>query len=335
MTINLVNKIIKLTNETMTDYGIRDYSQIDMILMIGGTAKIPILQDMLNKSYNGEIPLKTVNPGASHSDSGGSEKDIKITEKTDSQLMVVIGGGIIGGKISFDEKTIVKNVIPLGLGNKISKVNKIDGKLYDGYMSTIIDKNTQYSCHDIVSYSTGGESDITFDIYEGNDEFVVNNYHLMTATIHNVPMCPADKPFCETLRINFTIDNNGILSISAQTNKDLPINTNSDVNHVTTGNLAQKAKRNYLLKAYFVYVIDVTGSMSSYIREVKNTIRNVIRLVKNQYNNIEFNVAVVGYRDYCDGDSMFVSTNRFETDLSVIDKLYQENIDLYIGKQNI
>ena len=50
------------------------------------------------------------------------------------------------------------------------------------------------------------------------------------------------------------------------------------------------------------YVIDCTSSMSSYIKAAKEGIKHVVKKIETEYPDVEVRVAVVAYRDWCDGD---------------------------------
>jgi hypothetical protein len=53
------------------------------------------------------------------------------------------------------------------------------------------------------------------------------------------------------------------------------------------------------------FVVDCTGSMSSYIVSVKRSINDIVRRVKSTNGNLKLRLAMVGYRDLCDGPKQF------------------------------
>eukprot|EP01083_Nonionella_stella_P280132 952857_1 len=108
-----------------------------MILMIGGTSKIPIIQQRLKEEF------------------GSGNGDLKLVFPSDDpQLMVVKGSAIIGASLAFDhfdggdntlKNIVLEDVIPLSLGFSICLTNYNEsGKIKCGIMDIIIPKNSHY-----------------------------------------------------------------------------------------------------------------------------------------------------------------------------------------------
>merc|ERR1712228_138603 len=182
-------------------------SNIRMILMIGGTTKIPIIQQRLSEEFGHSNRLKLVFPDS------------------DPQLMVVKGSAIIGQSLSTQsyvnsKQIVLEDVIPLSLGFSICTMAIDDGLTRCGIMDVIVEKNSHYPTSAQVKYcqKDPNSSIAKLDLYEGDDALVSNNYLLSHLSISGIPHRDADV--CESIIVQFIIDKNGIAVIEAVINDD-------------------------------------------------------------------------------------------------------------------
>eukprot|EP01084_Bolivina_argentea_P086630 156574_1 len=181
-------------------------SNIRMILMIGGTTKIPMIQRRLSEEFGANTErLKLVFPS------------------DDAQLMVVKGSAIIGASLSSNshshhKQIVLEDVIPLSLGFSICLIDS-SSDMECGIMDVIIEKNSHYPTATNVTYCQKDPSSsiATLHLYEGESEFVRNNYLLSHLSISNIPKRNANDA-CDSIIVEFVIDKNGIAQIHATVN---------------------------------------------------------------------------------------------------------------------
>ena len=206
-TQELIDSAIRTAKDAINTEGIKA-SNIRMILMVGGTTKIPIIQQRLKEEF-----------GAS---SIGRELELVFPDD-DPQLMVVKGSSVIGasliGNIDVKKKNAVKEIvledaIPLSLGFGICSKN--DSRC--GVMDVIIEKNSHYPTRQQVTYcqSDPSSSVAKLDLYEGENEMVKDNYLLSRLSISGIP--PRDPGICDSIIVEFIIDKDGIAMIEAVVN---------------------------------------------------------------------------------------------------------------------
>ena len=161
---------------------------IDEIVLVGGSTRIPKIRELLSNFFNGKILNMSVHPDEA----------------------VALGAGIQGAilmKNDISDKTgdiLLCDIIPLSLG--------IETK--GGVMSKIIPKNSQIPTKKKQMYTTSEDkqTSIQIKVYEGEREFVKNNHKLGDVDLIHIPKMPRGSAKIE---ICFEVDSNGILSIYA------------------------------------------------------------------------------------------------------------------------
>mmetsp|Transcript_34916 Transcript_34916/g.30772 ORF Transcript_34916/g.30772 Transcript_34916/m.30772 type:complete len:1110 (+) Transcript_34916:33-3362(+) len=199
-------------------------SNIRMILMIGGTTKIPIIQQRLREEFG--IANNNIN----------SARQLKLVFPSDDpQLQVVKGSAIIGSSLAFEgdsgvntqsavKQIVLEDVIPLSLGFSIcitdanKELNNKKSETKCGVMDVIIEKNSHYPTRAEVTYcqKDPNSSIAKLDLYEGENEFVKDNYLLSHLSISNIPK--REPTVCDAIIVEFIIDKNGIATIEAIVN---------------------------------------------------------------------------------------------------------------------
>jgi molecular chaperone DnaK len=181
LTKDLVQKTTNSVNQALTDAKLKA-SDIDEVIMVGGSTRIPAVQDLV-RSLTGKEPNRSVNP--------------------DEVVAVgaTIQAGVLGGEV---KDVVLLDVTPLSLGIETM----------GGVMTKLIERNTTIPTRKSNMFSTAadGQSDVHVKVYQGEREIAAANKLLGDFQLSGIPPAPRGVPQIE---VTFDIDANGILSVSA------------------------------------------------------------------------------------------------------------------------
>ena len=157
---------------------------IDEIVLVGGSTRVPMVQDLVKKLFNGKEPHKGVNPDE----------------------VVSIGAAIQGAVLAGDVKDVVLlDVTPLSLGIETE----------GGVMTTLIERNTTIPVTKSETFSTAADNQtaVTVRVFQGERPMATDNRLLDQFDLRDIPPAPRGVPQIE---VSFDIDVNGILSVTAK-----------------------------------------------------------------------------------------------------------------------
>ena len=158
-------------------------SQIDEVILVGGSSRIPKVQEIVEKFF-GKKPNRSVNPDE----------------------VVAIGAGIQGGVLTGDVKDVLLlDVTPLNLGIETM----------GGVMTTMIASNTTIPTKKTEIYSTASDNQpgVQIHVIQGERPMAAQNKSLGMFNLDGIPPAPRGVPQIE---VTFDIDANGILNVSAK-----------------------------------------------------------------------------------------------------------------------
>lgn len=199
MTADLVEATMGPVRQALSDSGLQA-SQIHKVLMVGGSSRIPAVQDAV-KSYMGHEPFKGINP--------------------DECVAVgaAIQGGVLGGDV---EGILLLDVTPLSLGIETM----------GGVSTKIIERNTTIPTKKSQIFSTAADNQTSVEVHvlQGEREFAKDNKTLGVFHLDGIMPAPRGVPQIE---VTFDIDANGIVHVSAKdlgTQKEQSISITSSTN---------------------------------------------------------------------------------------------------------
>ncbi|HVO74299.1 MAG TPA: molecular chaperone DnaK [Ignavibacteriaceae bacterium] len=179
---DLVEKTKDPCTQCMKDAGL-SASQIDEVILVGGSTRIPMVQELVKKLF-GREPHKGVNPDE----------------------VVAVGAAIQGGVLSGEVKDVLLlDVTPLSLGIET----------LGGVMTKLIDSNTTIPTKKSEIFSTAADSQTSVEIHilQGERPMASDNRTLGRFHLDGIPPAPRGIPQIE---VTFDIDANGILHVSAK-----------------------------------------------------------------------------------------------------------------------
>ncbi len=182
LTADLVEKTMGPVRSALSDSGL-SIGQIDKVLMVGGSSRIPAVQEAV-KSLIGKEPFKGINP----------DECVAIG--------AAIQAGVLGGEV---QGMVLLDVTPLSLGVETM----------GGVMTKIIDRNTTIPATKSQVFTTAADNQtqVEINILQGEREFARDNKQLGLFALTGIAPAPRGIPQIE---VTFDIDANGIVNVSAK-----------------------------------------------------------------------------------------------------------------------
>ena len=182
LTRDLVEATVEPMRKAMSDAGLT-YDQIDKVILVGGSTRIPAVQEAVKK-VTGKEPFKGINP----------DECVAIG--------AAIQGGVLGGEV---KDVLLLDVTPLSLGLET-----------EGHIFTrLIDRNTTIptSKSQVFSTAADGQTTVEINVLQGERQMAYDNKSLGRFQLTGIAPAPRGVPQIE---VTFSIDRNGIVNVSAK-----------------------------------------------------------------------------------------------------------------------
>ncbi|CAL8327199.1 unnamed protein product [Boreogadus saida] len=247
LNMDLFRSTMKPVQKVIDDSDLKK-TDIDEIVLVGGSTRIPKIQQLVKEFFNGKEPSRGIHPDEA----------------------VAYGAAVQAGVLSGEEDTgdlVLLDVCPLTLG--IETVG--------GVMTKLIPRNTVVPTKKSQIFSTASDNQptVTIKVYEGERPLTKDNHLLGTFDLTGIPPAPRGVPQIE---VTFEIDVNGILRVTAEdkgTGNKNKITITNDQNRLTPEDIERMvndaerfADEDKKLKER----IDARNELESYAYSLKNQV---------------------------------------------------------------
>ncbi len=199
LTASLVDATMGPVKQALSDSGLST-SQIDKVLLVGGSTRIPAVQEAIQK-FMGKEPFKGINPDECVA------------------MGAALQAGVLGGEV---KGLLLLDVTPLSLG--VETMGSV--------MTKVIERNTTIPTKKSQVFSTAADNQPSVEVHvlQGEREFAKDNKTLGVFHLDGIAPAPRGVPQIE---VTFDIDANGIVNVSAKdlgTGREQHITINSNTN---------------------------------------------------------------------------------------------------------
>lgn len=243
---DLVASTIKTVQGVLKDAGLST-SQINEIVMVGGSTRIPLVQEEMKKFFGKELN-KSVNPDE----------------------VVALGAAIQGGVLAGDVKDVLLlDVTPLSLGIET----------LGGVTTKVIEKGTTIPAKKSQVFSTAEDNQpaVSIHVLQGEREFSKDNKSLGMFELRDIPAAPRGVPQIE---VTFDIDANGILTVSANDkgtgkSQEIKITGSSGLSDEEIEKMVQDAEANKAEDGKRKEIVDIRNQADALIHQTRKSLTDL------------------------------------------------------------
>lgn len=229
-----------------------DKRSVDEVVLVGGSTRIPKIQQLLSEFFNGKELNKSINP-----------------DECVAYGAAVQAAVISGAKDEKLDKLILVDVTPLSLGVETA----------GGQMTVLIPRNTTIPTKKSQLFSTAsdGQTACEIKVYEGERARTRDNNLLGTFMLTNIPPLPRGMPKIE---ITYDIDSNGILTVSSKeqsSGKEHKITVKNDKGRLSEAEIKRMVEDSERLKEEderFRKQIEAKNGLEGFVYSIKNSMND-------------------------------------------------------------
>ena len=230
---------------------------IDRVLLIGGSSRIPAVKELVEKKFKGKI-ITGINPDEAVA------------------MGAAIQAGIKGNQITDVENLIITDKCSYNLGTSIIKIG--DGKAISGAFDCIIPIDSSIPCSNKKTYYTAvdNQDEVRIEVFEGNEEMAEDNVKIGDFILKGIPKGKAGE---QSIDVQFDYDLNGILEVKATI-----VSTGKSINKIIDNFKLTKLPIDSLAdeNMYYRYKVD---SWQEY--ELAESVKNIIELAEKKMKHIK------------------------------------------------
>lgn len=247
MTEDLLLRCRKPFEAALKDANI-DSGKLDEVVLVGGSSRMPMVQDLVRKLTNGKEPNKGVNPDEVVS------------------IGAAIQAGVLGGEV---KDILLLDVTPLSLG--VETMGSV--------MTVMIERNTTIPVRKTETYSTAADNQTAVDIHvlQGERPMAGDNMSLGRFRLDGLPPAPRGVPQVE---VTFDIDANGILNVTAKDKasgkeQKVTITASTNLNKNDIDRMVQEARQNESTDKKRREVIEVKNNADNLAYQIEKSLRDL------------------------------------------------------------